>query len=847
MRLKFEQHVGEYPLIIEAEPGHLNQYLERNKQIKIGTSIGNYFTIYVPKENIHDLYKQTWIRRIEDGLIEMRPLLDSARILNNIDSVHSGIAPLTANYKGRNVLVGIIDFGLEWRHLDFKNAPNDSRILALWDQNKDSIPPVGYSYGHLWTKNAIDSGYCRHVANISTSHGTNVTGIAVGNGNSYSPNRGTAPEAKIAFVSLKNNSAWLSNMIDGVHYILKLADSLNLPAVINLSVGTYDGSHDGRDASTRMLEATLNKKGRAIIAASGNAGHMNQHIRFTPNNDTSFSDFTYSSGFLGTYFNFWADTSDVRNLIIGIQADSNPTLLPLSQSYFFPFKSRFLDSLIKYGYYEDSMVVKNIIDSPMGTAIFYVLKQENTVNFQCYIKPKKTTYLWRFSAAGQGKLDMWVHPSLQTTSALYTSPLPTPAVNPAIVRYKLSDQACSIVSGFQCSDKIITVGNYVNKHGIIDIDTIYRAYGGKQNEIASNSSKGPTRDDRIKPDIVATGAGTLTTIDSITGASYAGNVSLRRRLGITGKYVIAGGTSMSSPVVTGTLALLLEKKSDYWSSQLLYLLKKTAKKDSFTTPIANSTYGYGKVDAFRLLSYQPTYGCKDTGSINYSVSSDFEDSSFCVKKVYGCTDTGSINYNPLANVDNGSCIKKVYGCTDTGSINYNPLANVDNGSCIKKVYGCTDTGSINYNPLANVDNGSCIKKVYGCTDTGSINYNPLANVDNDSCIKKVYGCTNPKAINYNPKANVNDGSCAFPPSSIVNYESNKLVIYPNPTDDKIYFHIPSNIKSLDVSLFNVYGIKIRDINVVHQKVVSLENLAKGVYYLVVYTDGTMEKYRILLK
>lgn len=795
MKLKMQEQVDVYPLIIEGDLADLNAFLETHKSIRLGSSIDNYHTIYVNIENLKEVYKQPWIKRIEDGMIEMRPLLDSSRILNNIDSVHNGSSPLLTNYRGRNVLVGIIDFGIEWRHLDFKNSPSDTRILALWDQNKDSVPPAGYSYGHLWTKGSIDSGFCKHAANISFSHGTNVSGIAVGNGNSYAPNRGIAPEAKIAYVSLKNNAAWLTNVLDGINYLFKLADSLNIPAVINLSVGSYDGSHDGRDASTRMIEATLNKKGRVIVAAAGNAGNLNQHIRMTPNNDTSFTDFVYTPGFQGSYFNFWADTNDVKNLTIGVQADSTATLLPLSKSYFFPFKTRFLDSLIHYGYYEDSMIVKNNIDSPIGKVYFYVLKQENTVNFQCYFKPNKTTYLWRFTSTGQGKLDLWVHPSLQTTSAIYTSPLPSSSINPSISQYKLSDQAMSIVSGFQCSDKIITVGNYVNKYGITDIDTIYRPIGGKQNEIASNSSKGPTRDGRIKPDITASGGQTITTIDSITGAAFAANAGNRKKLGITGKYMVAGGTSMASPVVAGTLSLLLEKKADYWWHEMLYLLKKTAKRDSFTTSLENNTYGYGKINGFQLLSYQPTYSCRDTGSINYNPNTDFEDSSLCIKKIYGCTDTGSINYNPLANVDNGSCIKKVYGCMDTGSINYNHLANVDNGTCIKKIYGCTDSTALNYNRLANID----------------------------------------------------DSSCQYANSRLQNITRGNFSISPNPTKDQIYIQWNQNINSVYVNIYSSLGVRVFEATIVKKQSISLKHLTPGVYYLLVYHQGQMEKYKVLLE
>jgi hypothetical protein len=441
------------------------------------------------------------------------------------------------------------------------------------------------------------------------------------------------------------------------------------------------------------------------------------------------------------------------------------------------------------------MFIKNALDTIFGQAFFYILKQENTVNFQCYIKPKKTNYLWRFTATGKGLLDMWVHPSLQSTSSIYSSPLPSLAANPSIHQYRLSDQASSLVSGFQCSDKIITVGNYVNKYGITDIDNIYRPIGGKQNEIASNSSKGPTRDGRIKPDIVATGGQVMTTIDFTTGAAYAASPGNRKKLGPTGKYAVAGGTSMASPVVAGALALLMEKDTNYWSHQMLYLLKKTAKKDSFTTALDNNTYGYGKLNGFKLLTYIPSYGCRDTGSINYNPSTDFEDSSLCVKKIYGCTDTGSINYNPLANINNGSCIKKVYGCTDTGSINYNPLANVNNGSCIKKVYGCTDELASNYNPAANVNDGSCLY------------------------------------------TSVIASSQSFPLSTI----------YPNPTKDQLFVVLPNGQPSAHIAIYSQLGNIVIEKNIHKKERISLGHLSKGTYLVIVYYPNHLEKYKILLE
>jgi hypothetical protein len=133
--------------------------------------------------------------------------------------------------------------------------------------------------------------------------------------------------------------------------------------------------------------------------------------------------------------------------------------------------------------------------------------------------------------------------------------------------------------------------------------------------------------------------------------------------------------------VAGVVACLMEKSPNLKSNEIKYLIQKTSFKDSFTSQSANNTYGHGKINGFKLLVYHLTYGCRDTGSINYDPNSDFEDSSFCIKKRYGCTDTGSINYNPTANTNDGSCIPKIYGCTDSLADNYNPSANTDNGSC----------------------------------------------------------------------------------------------------------------------------------------------------------------------
>ncbi|MCF2516174.1 S8 family serine peptidase [Dyadobacter sp. CY351] len=81
----------------------------------------------------------------------------------------------------------------------------------------------------------------------------------------------------------------------------------------------------------------------------------------------------------------------------------------------------------------------------------------------------------------------------------------------------------NVISGYQTAKNVISVGNTTD--------------GGA---IASNSSVGPVRDGRIKPEIVALGSSVRSTIP-------------------TNLYTNGSGTSMSSPAISGGLALLYER------------------------------------------------------------------------------------------------------------------------------------------------------------------------------------------------------------------------------------------------------------------------------------------------
>ena len=153
------------------------------------------------------------------------------------------------------------------------------RALAAGDENAYRV--LGWSYAAI------------------AAHGTHVMDIAAGNGRepalfngkpSNGPIQpsvpGVAPHADIIFVNLRNpERGFLGNsrgLLDAVAYIFKKADQLGKPAVVNLSLSTTGGPHDGTTLVEQGFEALVNAtSGRAIVTSAGNSYTMRSHLHGT--------------------------------------------------------------------------------------------------------------------------------------------------------------------------------------------------------------------------------------------------------------------------------------------------------------------------------------------------------------------------------------------------------------------------------------------------------------------------------------------------------------------------------------------------------------------------------------
>ena len=158
------------------------------------------------------------------------------------------------------------------------------------------------------------------------------------------------------------------------------------------------------------------------------------------------------------------------------------------------------------------------------------------------------------------------------------------------------------------SQQVICIGSYVTKNQWVDIDGITQTQPGNPTigDISGFSSLGPTRDNRMKPDLTAPGEVIIAALSS--HLTIGPNTTPRSHVLQGGKHQKMQGTSMASPHVTGTVALMLQRNSNLDYTQTLNILNSTARKDNFTGPSANNTFGNGKLDALAAVQNTPGGG-----------------------------------------------------------------------------------------------------------------------------------------------------------------------------------------------------------------------------------------------
>ena len=551
--------------------------------IMVGKPIGSVVSIKVPLNQLATITSLPGLESIQIAA-KVENLLDKAIIDIRADSTHAGIG-LPEGYTGKDVYIGVTDWGFDYTSPMFYDTTlSESRIIAAWDQFKTSGPsPNGFNYGTEYTSPQTLLAAESDTSNIYnySSHGTHVAGIAAGSGAGLAY-RGVAFESKLLFVTFTFNVA---SVLDAWEWMYQkaLADGKRL--VINMSWGIYHfGTLDGTSLLSQAITAYTDL-GVIFVNSGGNNGNVNFHLKKTFSNDVlkskiDFYDYNSNANMWGQSIHSWGEVGN--NFSNGIIVTNSAGLVLVESPYY---------ATNNTPSYIDTFIVAGLDTVWYNISAEAVHPLNNKPQMRLRVKNTNTSLkILLKSIADTGIVHYWNLTELTNGVGNWGMPFSTSGSGTS------AGNNLNGISEPACSDDVITVAAYATQYSASNGSLV----GGG---IASFSSIGPRYDGAMKPDVSAPGVAIMSSISSFTNAAYTsmGSVDFNGR---TYHFAKFSGTSMSSPMVAGVAALILDANPYLSARQVKEIIMETARQDNITgiIPVEGHTrWGAGRVNAYAAV------------------------------------------------------------------------------------------------------------------------------------------------------------------------------------------------------------------------------------------------------
>ena len=590
---------------------------------------------FLPVDSLGIIEQSPDIMRMEAN--KMPKLMnDTSAVLIGVDKAwdfENSLTPLPSNtpqaFTGKGVFAAVMDIGFDFTHPAFRNEDGTSRIQWFWDPLAENDNPD--ALGQIYTT-PDEVLAAEHVVNADISdHGTHVLGSMAGDGldGRYV---GMAPEADIIGVyfplDTKSNEMTekykdyilqhiaeygelFRDAIDVISSegivlvmlkkIFDRADEEGKPCVVNWSWGGQ--ASFGEDSS--LFELVTNRMlgpGHIVVCSSGNEGGSMSYVKKEA--DTPLEQDIYYMGNededeFPVDIRFRPETPDFTVTLTLDDID-----WPVSVN-----SSDMLDAWEnhKYIYFasDDVFIMfegKEFTGGYMGITVTVKTLGE-------YDLAHRNRYE-ELNLKGKIQVEEPVEIELMGVNGDTKSVLFSPKNN-------RNSRGCNIatIGNPGGMERLITVGAMHHRTWVTNTSGgkgTWVEYASEEGHLASFSSCGPTMAGLIKPDVVAPGHNIISALNSFTvyesQEAYDGWVgpTLAYKSNAFGKeYGMWGmsGTSMSTPVTAGVIALWLQAKPDLTPEDILGVIERTSHQPEpeFSGTDKNIYYGWGEIDAYAGL------------------------------------------------------------------------------------------------------------------------------------------------------------------------------------------------------------------------------------------------------
>lgn len=480
--------------------------------------------------------------------------------------------------RGRGVMIGFIDTGIDYQNPIFQNRDGSTRILGIWDQSigndaettvsaetqnsaTSTAPIFPANYGTQYTREQINTALRSDnplsiVPSADTNgHGTMLASIAAGGEDEINGFTGAATDCYIGVVKLKPAKQYLrdfflikedaiayqeNDIMMGVSYLFALARQYNTPLVICLALGTNMGSHTGTSNLSTFLNEMSTFTGTAFVIAAGNETGYAHHYRgiTAPGTKDHQVELNIGENTRGFSMEFWAQNTAVYT--IGFRSPSGEIMEN------FPVRNIEADTLRFLLEGTEITIYSRIVVNASESQLIFLRFQDPFPG------------IWTLTVSNQTDISDSFHFWLPNRQFISED------------TYFLRPDPDTLITGPGNASYPITVGAYDHTTGGIYI----------------HSSRGFSRSGVIKPELAAPGVGILTaTLPS---------------------YQTMTGTSAAAAHVAGAAAIflnwgILRGNDPYMNTSTIktYLIRGAKRNPALTYP--NREFGYGTLDLYQAF------------------------------------------------------------------------------------------------------------------------------------------------------------------------------------------------------------------------------------------------------
>ncbi len=614
---------------------------------------GTLLTTRIPVDRIEKVASIKAVTSINVSPL-VQPLTDVARTNTNADDVLSysddaRAAGLPNAYDGSGVLLGVLDTGIDFQHIAFKDKNGNYRLKRAYVYTGNGTGTEYSSFSNLTTDNS------------SADHGTHTCSTAGGSSVIFSGNHGstvtvTDNHANATYGGMAPNAdlylAGLSSLVstelsNAVSKVVNYAESTGQPVVVSNSWGSQWGPHDGTGDDADVYNDLFGEghpNRIALFAASNDAGISKDgegggyHIKGTASSSNPLQTIIRSAAYIntdgGSFYsgilaNAWARSTNVSQLsckvmVVNIntgQVLKTTTVTPTTSGTKVDLGNYYSGTLYAVKDYTANYISETASYNKTQLALVATSELQSSSisttnnNGSTYYVSDYTLAVEFYPSTGSSIIDVWGG----TNPCYFTN-----QVNSSGYNWQAgSDDMC--VSDQATIGSVISIGAHITKNTHVDYngnsqtDSDFATIG----DIAYFSSYATATESPTGlqyPWITAPGARLIAGVNhnntSSSGNGYinGSNKTDRVNANTTYPYAAMQGTSMATPTAAGIVALWLqaanttEGKQNYPNgltvNDVKNIMKETAIHDSFTDTGANAShFGNGKIDALAGIQY----------------------------------------------------------------------------------------------------------------------------------------------------------------------------------------------------------------------------------------------------